>query len=95
MIARLETESGTDYLWFYCGGCKTHHCVPVTNPARWAWNGSTDKPTLTPSILVTYDMGEDHTPNRCHSFVTNGEIQYLSDCTHALAGQTVPLEEMP
>lgn len=29
----------------------------------------------------------------CHSFVTNGMIQFLSDCTHALAGQTVELPE--
>lgn len=28
---------------------------------------------------------------RCHSYVTNGHIQFLNDCTHALAGQTVPL----
>lgn len=27
----------------------------------------------------------------CHSFVTEGCIQFLGDCTHALAGQTVPL----
>ena len=36
----------------------------------------------------------------CHSFVRDGQIQYLGDCTHELAGQTVPLvrwndEEMP
>lgn len=29
----------------------------------------------------------------CHSFVTAGQIQFLSDCTHALAGETVPLPE--
>jgi len=27
----------------------------------------------------------------CHSFVRDGQIQFLGDCTHALAGQTVPL----
>lgn len=27
----------------------------------------------------------------CHSFVTDGQIRFLSDCTHQLAGQTVPL----
>lgn len=27
----------------------------------------------------------------CHSFVTDGQIQFLGDCTHKLAGQTVPL----
>jgi hypothetical protein len=29
----------------------------------------------------------------CHSFVTDGKIQYLSDCTHDLAGQTIELED--
>lgn len=27
----------------------------------------------------------------CHSFVVDGNIQFLTDCTHELAGQTVPL----
>lgn len=27
----------------------------------------------------------------CHSFITDGQIQFLNDCTHPLAGQTVPL----
>lgn len=31
----------------------------------------------------------------CHSFVTDGHIQFLGDCTHALAGQTVPLPDFP
>lgn len=29
----------------------------------------------------------------CHSFITDGQIQFLSDCTHALAGQTVPMPD--
>ena len=37
---------------------------------------------------------------RCHTFVgcngaQPGEIIFLSDCTHELAGQTLPLAEMP
>ena len=28
----------------------------------------------------------------CHSFVTDGQIQFLGDCSHALAGQTVSLK---
>lgn len=32
---------------------------------------------------------------RCHSFVKNGMIQFLSDCSHELAGQTVPLYPVP
>ncbi|MGB1215386.1 MAG: DUF6527 family protein [Pikeienuella sp.] len=31
----------------------------------------------------------------CHSFVRDGQIQFLNDCTHKLAGQTVPLPDFP
>lgn len=33
-------------------------------------------------------------PLVCHSFVRNGRIQFLNDCTHALAGQTVVLTDV-
>lgn len=32
---------------------------------------------------------------RCHSFVVDGQMQFLGDCTHALAGQTVPIPPWP
>jgi hypothetical protein len=51
----------------------------------WDWNGSTSAPTLTPSILK-------HTPGkRCHSFVRNGVVEFLADCEHELAGQSVKM----
>lgn len=31
----------------------------------------------------------------CHSFVKDGQIQFLGDCTHSLAGQTVPIPPWP
>lgn len=30
----------------------------------------------------------------CHSYITDGKIQFLSDCTHELVGQTVELPEI-
>lgn len=33
-------------------------------------------------------------PACCHSFVTDGKIQFLADCTHELAGKTVPLPDL-
>lgn len=30
----------------------------------------------------------------CHSFVRDGQIQFLNDCTHHLAGQTMGLPEI-
>lgn len=31
---------------------------------------------------------------QCHSFVADGRIQFLGDCSHALAGQTVDLPQI-
>lgn len=33
----------------------------------------------------------DNMKTICHSFVRNGKIQYLNDCTHKLAGKTIDL----
>lgn len=82
---------------FWCPGCDGAHMIRVEGPAPgcWGYNGNPDAPTFKPSILVRYD-GSDAgingaPPTVCHSYVTDGNIQFLSDCTHALAGQTVPL----
>ena len=31
---------------------------------------------------------------QCHSYVTDGKIRFLNDCTHELAGQTVELPKL-
>ncbi|MFZ4286623.1 DUF6527 family protein [Variovorax sp. HJSM1_2] len=103
-MARLEHPSPTapHYAWFHCPGCDTKHAVSTSGPGCWTWNGSLDRPTLTPSVLVRTGRAVDSAwvreegdpPDVCHSFVTDGRIQFLSDCTHALAGQTVDLPEL-
>ena len=35
----------------------------------------------------------DSSPTRCHSYVTDGKIQFLADCSHAMAGKTVDIPE--
>lgn len=39
---------------------------------------------------------EKHVPKCvvCHSFIRGGNIQFLGDCSHELAGQTVALPEL-
>lgn len=32
---------------------------------------------------------------RCHSFIKNGEWQFLGDSSHDLAGKTVPMVDLP
>ena len=83
----LGPRGGKLYL-FHCPGCEETHPFEVDCAERgWQWNGSLESPTFTPSLLV--NMRRDD--RRCHSFVTDGRIQFLPDCHHNLAGQTVEL----
>ena len=72
---------------FKCPGCKIQHNFSDS----WQFNGDFEKPTVTPSILVTGCMGADSREFRCHSFITDGYIKFLDDCSHELKGQTVLL----
>ena len=74
---------------FFCPGCRCNHWFKTDGKgACWTWNEDFDNPTVSPSILTwTQDT-------RCHSFVKSGKIQFLNDCTHDKAGQTVDMEEM-
>ena len=74
---------------FYCPGCKSSHVFDL----RWTFNGSLEKPNFTPSLLVNGTEPRHPTLPRCHSFVTDGMIQFLGDCEHELAGQTVEIPD--
>lgn len=92
-------------LLFWCQGCRESHLVRVGDGPgpRWHWNGDVERPVFTPSVLVRgvqFLSDEQTVPLVCHSYVgcngaRPGEIVYLSDCTHELAGQVVPLAELP
>jgi hypothetical protein len=106
---------------FWCAGCESAHAISIA-PGGWKFNGDYDKPTFTPSVLVTSghysaDFAERKRKDpahdcwctfrqkhpgvttfecfRCHLFVKDGFVQFLADCTHELAGKTVPLEAIP
>jgi hypothetical protein len=98
-------------LIFWCEGCKTHHYVQHEGVPKWDWCGSLQRPTVRPSILCRGTVpitDEEHTilmngglvdpkPTVCHMMIRDGQIEYLGDCTHALAGRTVamtPFEEV-
>jgi hypothetical protein len=90
-------KQGDTYL-FQCPGCDCSHRIATTlgkriNGPTWTFNGDLDKPTISPSLRVRWNYGEDQKPQVCHSFIKDGMIQYLGDCTHHLKGQTVELPE--
>jgi hypothetical protein len=82
---------------YWCPGCEGPHGVRITAAegtaqACWTYDGNEEAPTFGPSILT---RGGANPKLVCHCYVKLGQIQFLSDCTHALAGQTVPMEEGP
>lgn len=92
------TSDGMHLGWVvFCPGCQTGHAFDP----RWTFNGDQERPTFTPSMLVRTGpkAGADGLAlpgakdQVCHSFVTDGQIRFLDDCTHELRGQTVPLGE--
>ena len=107
--AKLNRLSDGSLMFWCPGCDTAHRVTVGDGPGpRWGWNGSGDFPTFTPSILVRTGhyvqpdgghcdrSGDPDWPCDCiccHSFVTDGRIQFLGDCTHGLAGQTVDLPD--
>lgn len=90
-MSTVVKELEDKHLMFFCPACECGHMIRHgENGSGWQWNKDINKPTFTPSIFVNKDRNNPNTP-ACHSFVTDGNIQYLSDCSHKMAGQTVPL----
>lgn len=102
----LRSGAGDALLW-NCPGCKMAHMIhigPGEGP-RWTWNGNAEQPTFSPSVLVRgvqrltdeqtdFVMGGgkiEPVPLICHSFVVNGQMNFLADSTHELAGQVVDI----
>lgn len=82
---------------YLCPGCMaTPHYYQKghrINLETWKQTGTDDCPTFTPSILARTGSREqpDKLVYTCHHFIKDGKIEYLSDCTHSLAGKTVDM----
>jgi len=65
-------------LLFECPGCGCAHYLE-TREGAWSWNGDLVRPTATPSLLINASRGLG-TP-RCHLFIRDGQLVFLSDST--------------
>jgi len=92
-IKGVNNTDGSHYGWrFDCPGCNEPHVL-----TGWTFNNNQESPTFSPSVLVQYngvDADNGGPASRCHSYVTDGRIQFLSDSTHNLSGQTVDLPDI-
>lgn len=106
----LRTYGAGGYM-FWCPGCNDSHSVNVTseNGPRWSFNGNFEKPTFFPSVLCFTSYSEteenpDGSPKKlpggqrrtlCHLFVRDGMLDFCGDSPHHLAGQIVPMADLP
>lgn len=98
-VEGTDPKDACDYM-FWCPGCETHHGIYTTHPNRYGgrWTIVSFVPlTIMASVLCFHYANEaDRKADRnritdCHLFVKNDQIQFLADCKHKLAGQTVPM----
>lgn len=95
-MARVTFNPG-ESVQFECPGCGWLHILnldPSIGRPCWQFNGDVDRPTITPSINAWREYGGNRETQRCHSFVTDGKIRFLNDCTHKLTGQTIDLPDI-
>lgn len=87
----IITDAGEKYQRFLveCPACRCSHSFN----SSWEFNGDIENPTFHPSLLVRW--GDEENPKRiCHSYIKNGKWEFLSDCTHKLAGKTVDMVDI-
>lgn len=99
-----EDLKDNEDMHFWCLGCDGRHVIRSKIPknvkdkkaakkAVWTFNDNLFKPTFSPSYLCggKDKEGRRFMRRRCHSYIKEGQIQFLPDCMHELKGQTVPL----
>lgn len=108
-VVRSIATGSVVRLFLWCPACDDSHPVNIKGEPTWEWDGNLDAPTISPSIKVTgkqwsegdafYRPGHFNVPRGgqtiCHSYVRAGRWKFLGDCTHGMAGQTVPLPALP
>lgn len=83
----MKLKRGTAQYWHWCPGCERLHPLPDS----WTFDGNVDMPTFNPSFL----QYPSEPSKRCHYFLHAGVLEFCADSHHALAGQNVPLPEIP
>lgn len=94
MAHRIQHGQGPGPRWGWNGDAER----PTFTPSVLVQYEHMTPPATTPEIREKIARGEiqqTRVRDVCHSFVTDGRIQFLGDCTHALAGQTVDLPDFP
>lgn len=105
LSSKLRRYSNGHEHW--CPACEEMHILPDT----WKFDGNLESPTFSPSFRHSghktinvdgrwtgeweRDANGKAIPSVCHYILTAGVLNYCGDCTHAMAGQSIPLPCIP
>lgn len=101
----LRRGEGCYFHW--CPACQEMHPLPD----NWTFNGKPESPTFTPSFKQSgvqrifidgkwtgewkRDARGNVIPFICHYVLTDGILNFCSDCSHSMAGKSIPLPQLP
>jgi hypothetical protein len=88
---RIEGSKGPGPIWQWNGDLDKATFSPSLLYRQDTWD-----PPVTAENMDEFERApwkQTKVQKVCHSFVKDGKIQFLSDCTHTLAGQTVEVPE--
>lgn len=90
-IHTVRVGDGPGPRWQYSGDAER----PSLQPSILTTSGHHTPGHRSAECWCTYEARHGQPPPFtcfvCHLYVETGQLRYLSDCTHALAGKTVPM----
>lgn len=95
MAGKPKVTANSKNIILWCPGCEELHVI--TNSGS-NFNGDLVEPTCGGMSLYGKKPKQMTDEERCHFFITRGQLRFLSDCTHTLKCTTVamvPVSEWP
>ena len=87
----LRVKGETGPVWQWNGDLDKATFSPSLLVTRHQW-----EPPVTAENMAEFDRApwkQTKVEKRCHSFIKDGQIQFLGDCSHDLASKTVDVPE--
>lgn len=82
-----------------CPGCGERHVIDIHalsgNGKVIGWDGDVSRPNIGEPLRFETKDGRGHVVAVCEYVIRSGVAYYFENCTHALAGQSRHLQEIP
>jgi hypothetical protein len=92
-IHSIQVGEGPGPRWGYNGNPDAPTFTPSVLVQHDMWTPPVTHENIDQWREAPWEQHQVH--HICHTFITDGKVQFLGDCTHELAGQTLPLPDLP